>query len=248
MAETAPFVIWTYRRTGGTAFMTLLTAASKIGSWEHEPLNPERKLGHITKTWRADHDIANLRDSLDRVVAERRNIKHCIEMVESRITAELFKSCQDAGSVHIILLRRNDFDRMISLMVANQTDAWGPETAKDIFAAVASGEKIIEPIQLPTVTQQINRDAIELGKLMRLCMLRGTLPVYVFFEDLYGGSFEENRAFLAALMERVGVDIGLIPEAALERWLRDGNQNTKSVYQFVPNLEEVRVHMENLTD
>ena len=49
--RTRPFIIWTLRRTGGTNLATRLMALSQYPKLEHEPFNPDRVHGHVTRNW-----------------------------------------------------------------------------------------------------------------------------------------------------------------------------------------------------
>jgi hypothetical protein len=116
-----PFILWTVRRTGGTALMALLTRLSTCPTIQHEPFNRNRKLGHVTALVLPEEGVARpvvateldaaLRDAL----ARPKNIKHCIDHLPSALHMALLRVASELGYRHAVLFRRDEAARARSL-------------------------------------------------------------------------------------------------------------------------------------
>lgn len=245
----APFIIWTLRRTGGTSLRQMLYWLSRHAAWQDEALNRERELGHITRGFDQDGDRARLDSAMAEVAAARKNLKHCIDTVPYHVTSALLRQTVAAGYGHVVLLRLDETDRQISLALARATKAWGPTEAEEIYAAIREGRTALEPLNLNHIRDQLERDAAALGRLMRLLMLHRVRHTMIFFEDLYAGPFRARVTALRGLAGTLGLGRAEEkPDNAFRGALMNRSQDTRSIFPFVPNLEEARAMVAGLTE
>lgn len=244
----APFIIWTFRRTGGTSLRAIFFWLSSFGAWQDEAFNRDRELGGVTKAFEESSDAAALDVAVREVVAQRKNLKHCIEVVPYEVTSALLRHSVAAGYRHLILLRLNEVERQLSLALAKATKAWGPMEAESVYAEIRDGRRKLEPLNLGQIRREMDRDAAALGRLVRL-LLQYRVPYgMTFFEDLYEGPLEAR----VAEVRRVAGLLGLSradqeADKAFQHVLMQRSQGTKNIYEFVPNLSEARATIESLT-
>lgn len=240
-----PFVIWTMRRTGGTTFTSLLTTLSEHSGVQHEPFNPDRKFGHITKAWIAHKDTNLLMNGLDQVLAERPLIKHCYELVPEAVNLALIKATSERGYRHIVLDREAEVDRIISLELAQVTGAWGAEDATRIYAEIETGTRVLDPINVGQACEHM----ISCADLRRwlASQFDATLhtPLLVYFEEIYG-DFEMGRRTVEEVLKCLGIIPGAHPryEALLLEALTEKAQNSHSIAHAVPNMDDLRSALE----
>lgn len=247
--EDAPFIIWTFRRTGGTSLKTILFWLSSRASWQDEAFNRDRELGSITREYEESGDLDRLSKQINEVIAQKKNLKHCVETVPYEITSRLLRFAEAQGYKHIVLLRRNEEDRQLSLALALITKAWGPSEAAKIYQEISSGARQLDPINLGWMQKHLDRDAIALGRLMRLFAVSDISYRTVFFEDLYTGPFEARSNYLKALIKWIGLHRArTVGDEAYESVLMERSQNTASILSFVPNISEVRNFIRRQTE
>ena len=70
------FFVWTMQRCGGTNFVENFLS----NKFYHEPFQPSRYFGHITKSFKDNHENkAETYNQLQETLANTPSIKHCIE-------------------------------------------------------------------------------------------------------------------------------------------------------------------------
>lgn len=82
----APIIIWTLRRTGGTNLGASLFERAPFEAVQQEPFNDDRLYGAVTQAFRSSGDEDALRNSLRDIVAGKVLIKHCVETVPPRLS------------------------------------------------------------------------------------------------------------------------------------------------------------------
>jgi len=247
-----PFVIWTFRRTGGTTLTDLMMDLSEHPRIDQEPFNWDRCLGHVSRHWYDTHDAARLEADLDAVLADKPLIKHCHELHPDAFNDALFAAAHRHGYRQLVLDRRDEVGRMLSLELAQMTGAWGKHGSTKRYDRVERGEDVLPPIDI----------AAALGH-MRLCQarrhaLRARIDAYVpggtdgtgeaaavtvvLFEDIYACPIEEGRPRVRVLLQ----DLGLTrndPAGVRQRIthaLRWQGQGSARILPFVPNLDAAR--------
>lgn len=242
-----PYVIWTMRRTGGTTLATLLSTLTEHPGVPHEPFNTDRKFGHVTQAFLENRNKKQLRAALQEGLAQRPVIKHCHELIGPVFNATLMQVTTELGYRHIVLDRRRETDRIISLELAQLTGAWGSDAAKKIYPAIETGEVMLEPMNLKHAVHQLHlchQRRLELAKLMR--KLRPA-PFVVYFEDVYTDP-DAGRALIARLL----AFLGIAPEdhAEYDQLVEDAlllrGQNTARIVQAVPNFDAAVTELDSL--
>lgn len=235
MAE-RPWLILTLRRTGGTSLTAFLTRISGFATLEHEPFNRDRQLGAITRDFVASDDREALRRDIAAALQDRPNIKHCIEVVHFAITEELIDACTARDYRILVLTRRDEARRLLSLALAQATGAWGPEQAQKVYPAIRQGTIRPRPIDLDRLRHRADEDRRLLARLHRDLARRDIAHRQAWFEDLYRGTTpltEQGRALAHWL------GIPLDPDAPDLRHLASGRgQGSDDIAGFVPGYAE----------
>lgn len=122
-----PFVIWTNQRTGGTALLETLAAASKSPIRFHEPFGPARQWDYLVKLYHSCNDWKDsLWSALTATAPIYASFKHCVEAVSDGLNRSIFEATNHLGYTHIFL-RRDPVDRLFSLALATQVGLWHPK-------------------------------------------------------------------------------------------------------------------------
>lgn len=244
----SPFIIWTFRRTGGTSLRSIFFWLSSHAAWQDEAFNRDRELGGITRAFEESGDRAALEAAVRGVVAQRKNLKHCIEVVPYEVTSTLLRQSAAAGYRHLILLRLNEVERQLSLALAKATKAWGPQEAAGVYAEIRAGRRKLEPLNIGQIRRELDRDAAALGRLVRLMLQHRVPHAMTFFERLYEGPPENRVAEVRRIAEFLDLPRARRePDGAFHHALTQRSQGSKDMYRFVPNLEEAEAAIRSLT-
>lgn len=244
LGESAPFVVITLRRTGGTSLMKFMSSISDYKTVQHEPFNVDRVWGHIVSDFLHSKDEEALAKAVREAVASRPNIKHCLEIIPLEVTRALIDACRDRGYIFFVLTRRNEVDRLMSLMLARATGVWGGEGAKDIYPKIFSGEIEVPPLSPDDAVRQARRDASYLGETLKLLRHRRIEYDWLLFEEIYKGErpIEEHALRIANLL---GKDVGANDPRLLE--LGEGSaQNSGRIEGKIKNSGAVRQRLETI--
>jgi hypothetical protein len=244
-----PFIVWTFRRTGGTTLRSIFFWLSRHAAWQDEAFNRDRELGAITRGFEESGDRAALDAAIAVVAAERRNLKHCIETVPYEVTSSLFRHASAQGYRHLVLLRLNEVERQLSLSLARSTGAWGPAEAASVYADIEAGRRELGPLNLGQVRRDLDRDAAALGRLMRLILRERVAYGMTFFEDLYTGPFEQRLAEVRRIAGLLGLSrADQERDEAFRPALMDRSQGTRDILRLVPNLAEAEALVRSVTE
>lgn len=237
------------QRTGGTTLAELLASLSEFDGIEHEPFNRERGLGHITRNWDALQISRRLDEEIAQALKQRPLIKHCYELVPFEVTQSLFLMSQRFGYRHIFLHRRSELDRLLSLELAKQTGAWGPEQAQEIYAQFKSETRALAPVQIETARAHAAHCQRCSQRLTELLKSEVAQVFEISFEDLYG-VHETGILRLKALLRFLEIDVpdGLATQTRINRALSQKAQNSAELFQKIPNIEAVREALGNQTN
>jgi hypothetical protein len=234
-----PVVMWTLRRTGGTSLMTLMTKASGLPCWEHEPFNIERTHGSVTKAWNSTNDLDVLRTSIEQIISQEKSIKHCVELVPFPVNDELFRATVRFGYQHLILLRKDEIARIQSLLLARVTDAWGPEKAKQIYSTLSPEKIDLRKINLDSAVNQTMRDWASMGQIFILHAIHKIQPNVVFFEDIFTGNYDDRVLRANTVFSALGYDLKSAKNEDVEKYIGNNSQNSESVYSQLEGLREI---------
>ena len=180
-----PWLILTLRRTGGTSLTSFLAKVSRFRTIEHEPFNPNRRLGVITDLSRPGADPGALTRAMSDALRTQPNIKHCFEFLPIALTEALITQADRQGYGILLLTRRDEARRQLSLALAMATGAWGPEEAARIYPAIVAGEITPPAIDLAALRARVHQDYAALGQVLALLRARRIAHDWLLFEELY---------------------------------------------------------------
>ena len=245
----SPFIIWTVYRSGGTNFTTLLIGMSEYKKAQNEPFSWRRdtglarQFGHVTEAWAKTRDKAALLKSLSDILAERHIIKHCYSMpvFNPEFNLRLMEAAAKTDYRHIRLVRRDEASRLISYFVAQAYGTWRKKSAVEFFAKIGESRHMLAPLPVDKVVAAYKR-VRRVTQMICQSMEEFGLPVHeVWHEDIYQSEREARLARMQNLFDFLGFAPEVIERhrARIERAIFRGGQNTASITQLVPNLQEV---------
>lgn len=243
MAE-APWILLTLRRTGGTSLMAFLQSISRFPAVQHEPFNPDRVFGWITKGFRETLDEAWLAAQIDGVLAERPNLKHCLDVARPELTRVLIDTCQRKGYRFLLLTRRDEAARLASLYLAFATGVWGAAQAREIYPQIIAGTRKADPIDPSEVETQVKTDFYSLGRTLTCLRNRQINYPWLVFEELYHGT-EPVQAQALRLAEGLGHQIA-DDDPRLAVFGKEGSQRSGDIGQYVPGYEATLARLKQL--
>lgn len=207
-----PFIIWARPRVGSSTLGLALGAL-------YEPLQRE------DESWITVAEI-------NRLCASRRSIKHIYEVCPTNLA--LVSAANRNGYRHIHLVRCNEFARLVSRGIAANEFAWQPKTAAEKFAAFRNGVSKPQPLDVRDLVMVSRQGSKEWGA------IRAQLPsvLTVRFEDITAKSRQKRHATLRQLLAYIDTPLDMFP--SLDRAMMAGGQDTKSVWDYAPNLSELR--------
>jgi hypothetical protein len=231
-------LIWTLQRCGGTNLTRRLQAMRPPPALEHEPFNPDRVLGHVTRDWQAHGDAAALAAAMADAARTQVLIKHCVEMVPWEISAALLAATAHDGWRHLFLYRREPRDRLLSLAFARRTGVWAPGKLRDALddpqAALAAPLPVDKLLERETLCAQRLQQAW--GDLRA----RGVTPHAVAFEDVFAAPREAAAARLMVLLDALGDRRGApADDRFVEEVLALGDQRTREHYAGFRGLQRL---------
>ncbi|MEP4036110.1 hypothetical protein [Pseudophaeobacter sp.] len=235
MSNPRPTLTLTLRRTGGTSLQNFLIQTSPFEWVVDEPFNKNRIWGHLVKKFREDKDLEALEASIDLLLEEQVNIKHCVEVVPFAVTKVLIKCAMKHGYFFIVLSRRNSIRRLRSLFMAISTDAWEPEHEAEKYPEILSGEVEPAPINLDALVRQYRGDQLRLGQTIFQLRYQKADYDWLVFEELYQGE-EPFSVHAAKLAARIGIDVSA-EGRDLDKLNESGKQSSCQIEKFVPNYD-----------
>lgn len=232
-----PPIIWTMRRSGSTTLATLVADFSDFPRIEHEPFNPGRALHPIVERFVASRDEDRLHAEIREALAGRPVLKHCFDILPVPLNRVLFEVTCALGYRHILLERRDEAARLLSLALARQTNAWGKAEARKIHAAIFAGDRVLEPIPEEALLDECRNAGQRRRMLAELFREAGVRPFPLVFEELFDAP-EDGRRRLAALMDWLEQERDAEAFAARStESLTTTGQDTRSIVSYVPNID-----------
>ncbi|OIQ44923.1 MAG: hypothetical protein BM558_05780 [Roseobacter sp. MedPE-SW] len=235
MSNPRPTLTLTLRRTGGTSLQSFLAQVSPFRSVQHEPFNPDRIWGHIVQKFQEDKDLDALEASIDALLENKVNIKHCVEVVPVQVTKLLIQCAKKHGYFFIVLTRSNSIRRLRSLFLAMSTDAWGPEHEAERYPAILAGEVKPAPINLDKVRRQYWNDQLVLGRTISQLRYQKVDYEWLVFEEVYQGD-DPVSVHAAKLATQIGIDVSG-EGANLDKLNEKGKQSSYQIENFIPNYD-----------
>lgn len=233
-----PWLILTLRRTGGTSLTNVLARISQFRTIEHEPFNNERVHGAVTARFRQGADLNRLASDMADALAERPNIKHCFEFLPIEVTEALIHQAHQQGYCILVLTRRNEARRQLSLSLALTTGAWGRAQATEIYPRLMAGELTVPPIDLAALEARVRQDYFALGRVMAFLRNLGVGYDWILFEDLYGVPNE-----LAVKVCAIAARLGLVMtehDPRLAALADAEGQGSAQIGEYIENFQAAR--------
>lgn len=240
-----PYIVWTLRRTGGTTLAALLGTLSEHPTVPHEPFNPDRTFGHVAVQWQNNRDPVLLREAMQKVLLDRPVIKHCHEIVEPALNRCLMEVSHEFGYRHIVLDRRSEVERILSLELAKITGVWGRQGSWKVYEQIKAGTIRLDPVRIPEAVHHLQYCRGRRAAIRDHFEKLGIAPFDVYFEDVYRDP-AEGRKLVASLLDFLGIKPEQRPdyEALLTEALMRKGQNSARVVDLIPNINETRSALE----
>ncbi len=242
----APFIVWTMQRTGGTTLAALLEDLSEFPSFQHEPFNVDRVLGWIVKHWQENGSPTATRENILHALETKPVIKHCYELIPDEFNLALMASATKLGYRHIILDRRDEPKRILSLELAKLTGAWGGNGVREIYDSIQSGKVKLDAIDQRSAMHQMARSYNSRRTLSEQMTQSNVSPFVVYFEDVYSDP-EAGRKRISELLNFVGIKPENFDNYAkqVDDALLTRGQNSASIMGLVPNIRNVQEALED---
>ncbi len=236
-----PFILWTMQRTGGTALAELLMTISEWQAAEHEPFNRDRQFGAVTAAFAMNRDEDQLEKDLAAIFAQGYLIKHTYELRNKALNAAVLHAAVKAGYRHLLLVRRDEFSRLVSKFVAEANGTWFKGYAGRVYEKIRTGERSLGPIPIEKIVAAYQH-CREMTDEIR-SSLQAVAPDFheVDYEDLYTGEESARRARLDELFRFLDFPPARIEaeRASIEEKVLGEGMDTRSIMPFLPNLNEV---------
>ena len=235
-----PFIIWTMQRTGGTSLADLLMAMSEHPRAEHEPFNRDRQFGAVTAAWSDTHDEAALFEAMAGILSQRYLIKHTYELRDMAINAALMKAAAPTDYRHIFLRRRDELARLVSKYVAETNGTWFNDYAAKVYDRIRAGDRRLGAIPVKELIAAYHRCRQATEDVRRLMAGFGFVCFDLAYEELYLGERESRLRVFDRLCRFLGFapEVIELSRAEIDEKLFHGGQDTRSILEFIPNLEE----------
>lgn len=246
--SSAPVIIWTLQRSGGTNFANRLARLTPTKKFHHEPFNKQRTFGHVTRAWleaaASSNRDAQLLADVDEVLSTGVNIKHCVEMMPIEISRALARSSLGKGYGHLVLYRRSIVDRLMSLHFARQTGIWGPKTANE-----ADQQTLERPLAEVPVSELIKHEEMCIRHLREIEEQLRSLGLSYFavsFEEIYDLE-DSDHGVLSAALAALGIDLA---KPDFIKWAQSvkesGEQGTRTRYLSAPGYDALVARVKDI--
>lgn len=215
----------------------------------HEPFNGHRDMVDIRDDFeRARKNGESFRIDEARVLS--RNYKICYEYTHEEFNEYMFEFFKEKNFYQILLVRRNERERLESLALAKLTDTFGVRKAKEIYPKIVDGSISLEPLDVYPFIAFAKQANVRHKKVYEL-FEADKLPIF-FMEDYFAGTFEEclqrfNR--LVSEMRSAGVELEHTEktEWAIQEYFGRRDQKSRDIVDYIPNIGEVRRLIGNLS-
>lgn len=232
-----PFIIWTFRRSGGTNLASALIKASQYRGIEHEPFNEDRALGYITTRFKSGVSEKEIREQIRVVLRDKKNIKHCLEIIPEELNRIIAEVSSELGYKHLFLYREKAAPRLLSLNYAKTTGIWGPKQ-KEAFNGEIDYSK---PVDVKGLIAHEKHGRAEMSKLYKLVQAESTNTVpKISYEQLYFGDKKVTRNVIDHIYSTMGMRDRIPDDEEVLRITSNGQQNSNSEYLLFPRASELK--------
>jgi hypothetical protein len=234
MTKPPPHIVWTLRRTGGTTLASLLSSLSSHPTVEHEPFNQGRAFGGVANAYEARR-LEEYERGIREIIASQYVIKHCFEVRSWDFNLDLASRFSDGGYKNLILIRKDEPKRLLSLAVALETGSWGPAKAEAVLEQLRRTPKNSIELNIPRFQVEHERCQQRLARLQSHFESRSIPYRLVFFEDVYKGDRAKRIERLEELL--AFLELGPPTESSLQR-LFTRAQKSNEIYDYIANSEQ----------
>ncbi|MCK8078690.1 glycosyltransferase [Vibrio sp. 1CM2L] len=242
--EQSPFIVWTFRRSGGTNLAHKLITLSKFDTVEHEPFNVDRVFKDITKAWIDTKDKVQLERDLRKILSKKINFKHCLEIIPQDLNQMLAILSLEYGYKHLFLYRENATSRMLSLQFSKDTGIWGQKHTKGKSTDV-SNKKI--PIEKLIQHECSSRRMLE-GIYDTLQKKSPNNVVSISFESVFKSNEFQAKILIIELFSALNNMNIKLSDDILDELLKKGNQGTSNLYSSYRNYHSFIEAASKLSD
>jgi hypothetical protein len=209
---------------------------------EHEPFNPGRAYGEITKHWVDTKDEATLNSAMQSIAAKQNIIKHCVEMVPWEITRALANATMQAGYRNLFLYRTHALSRLLSLHFAQKTGVWGPGMKKNL-----GEENLTDPIPIEQLVKHEEKCVRRLNKLWHHLIEHDQKPQALSYEEIYRDIPQRAEAKLLPVLAALGLSKGKSDDQSfIMNVIGKGDQGTRDKYNAIPGVPELEAALLNV--
>jgi hypothetical protein len=232
------------QRTGGTALTDMLFTMSEHKKTDHEPFHwgrPPRQFWPIISAWRETEDPDQLNFALDDVFSNGYLIKHTYELNEHELNEYIMYAAARANYKHIMLLRRDEYSRLMSKFIAESQGTWFHDYAKQVFDEVTAGTRDLSALPIDKMVEHY-RFCRSATTLMRDSLISLGKPFKeIYYEDIYSGPDETRLSNTYDLLDFIGFTADDISnhKSLIESTIFRGGQNSRNLISFLPNMREV---------
>lgn len=241
----SPFIIWTFRRSGGTNLGDALFNGSSFNAVQHEPFNVDRIFKHVINGWKENQDIDKLYDDMETILKEKPLIKHCLEIMPRELNQALIEVSIKYGYKHLFLYREKAKSRLLSLNYSMKTNVWGKE-----HLVTRPFEQAVFEEEIP-ITKLINHEKSARSEMRRcydILSQENQRPLAVSFEQLYKSDYSYSSLLVKQIFDELLGSAEIASEAFLEKTLKGGSQGTNSDYTRFPNSSDFLDKLNTLAD
>jgi hypothetical protein len=145
---------------------------------------------------------------------------------------------------HIHLTRRDEFSRLVSKFIAEANGTWFKDYADRIFADIRDGKRELAPLPVAKMIEHYRHcrqavDRIDKGLHASRAEFHDLL-----YEDLFTGAAPSRQGTLDRLCPFLDANVVAQHRTRVQEMIFENTQETASVADFVPNLDEVIAALE----
>ncbi len=217
--------------------MSLIEKLSPCESVQHEPFNVDRVYGKVSRNYQENFDFKQLADDIQGIVALRVNIKHCIELVPVPVTMELVEAAPKEGYRIVLWNRENQFLRVVSLFLAEQTGMWENNGRDRLARKLTAGLASTQPIPPAAFLKQSRNDATMWNNTIGFLEQTGIPFAYGTYENIYQPN--PNKDHLISLLTQLGIVVA--PDhPRIRAFVSARPERPSEIAESIPNIAKLR--------
>lgn len=229
-----PFIIWTFRRAGGTNLGKALFDLSEYVDVQHEPFNSDRIFGKVVSKYKENSDEVLLRESLTEILKQSPLIKHCLEIMPAGFNEILLSVSSALGYKHLFLYREEPIDRLLSLNFSQKTKIWGKEHR---VTRPLNDNVFLEKIPVMQLIEHENICRQRMLSLYHLAIRSDLHPLSLSFESIYKSRNDYAIKLIEDVFLGLNIDLKKTNKKYLLSLINKGGQGTKNEYLRFKNSD-----------